>query len=72
MMKLAIFDLDYTIWQPEMYQLRGPPVLRSIDDIQKQKKQSYSQRVLQEALTTSPNKVLVDRNGWMMQMFDGA
>lgn len=22
---LAVFDLDYTIWEPEMYQIHGPP-----------------------------------------------
>mmetsp|Transcript_24030 Transcript_24030/g.35606 ORF Transcript_24030/g.35606 Transcript_24030/m.35606 type:complete len:196 (-) Transcript_24030:255-842(-) len=24
-LRLAVFDLDYTIWMPEMYQLHGPP-----------------------------------------------
>ena len=27
-LRLAVFDLDYTIWQPEMYQIHGPPQLR--------------------------------------------
>ena len=73
MMKLAIFDLDYTIWQPEMYQLRGPPILHAIDEIQRlYPKQSISKSVLNEALTTTPNHYLIDKNGWFMQMFDGA
>jgi Acid Phosphatase len=59
MMKLAIFDLDFTIWQPEMYEL----------DIQQE---HHFPSVLKEALTTSFEHVLVDGNGWLMQMFDGA
>ena len=29
-LQLAVFDLDYTIWQPEMYQLHGKPHLVDI------------------------------------------
>lgn len=31
-MRLAVFDLDYTIWQPEMYQIDGPPKRRKAKD----------------------------------------
>ncbi len=24
-LRLAVFDLDYTVWKPEMYQIYGPP-----------------------------------------------
>lgn len=27
-LKLAVFDLDFTIWKPEMYQIHGPPKQR--------------------------------------------
>lgn len=26
-LRLVVFDLDYTVWQPEMYQLYGSPRL---------------------------------------------
>ena len=28
-LRLAVFDLDYTIWKPEMYQIHGPPKLKT-------------------------------------------
>jgi len=30
LLQLVVFDLDYTVWQPEMYQINGPPKLTSI------------------------------------------
>lgn len=29
-MLLAVFDLDYTVWDPEMYQIYGPPKLQLV------------------------------------------
>mmetsp|Transcript_19655 Transcript_19655/g.24238 ORF Transcript_19655/g.24238 Transcript_19655/m.24238 type:complete len:178 (-) Transcript_19655:111-644(-) len=28
MLRLAVFDLDFTVWKPEMYEINGPPKLR--------------------------------------------
>ena len=30
-LQLAVFDLDYTIWEPEMYQINGPPKLTEVE-----------------------------------------
>merc|ERR1711862_1005522 len=32
-MQLVVFDLDYTIWEPEMYQIDGPPKLSDYDTL---------------------------------------
>lgn len=30
-LRLAVFDLDFTVWKPEMYQIYGPPKQRKKD-----------------------------------------
>ena len=67
-MKLAIFDLDYTIWQPEMYQLYGAPQLAPISSL----KSRYSESVLKEMRTNREGMVLVDGSGSPMRVFPGA
>ena len=66
-MRVAVFALDYTIWQPEMYQLWGPPKLVPV-----QKKHKLSEAVLLEARTNQEGHVLMDRDGSPIRVFRGA
>lgn len=68
-MRLAVFDLDYTIWRPEMYQLWGPPQLVSAET---GLGSNPSPALVRETRTHSPNMVLVDRDQSPMRVFDGA
>jgi len=67
-MKLAVFDLDYTIWQPEMYQLYGRPTLVPIGAL----KSKPSTAILDEMKTKEDGKILVDSQGSPMRVFPGA
>ena len=67
-MKLAIFDLDYTMWQPEMYQLYGAPKLAPIASL----KNRYTESALKEMRTSREGMVLVDGSGTPMRVFPGA
>ena len=71
-MKLAIFDLDYTIWKPEMYQLNGSPRLISIHEYQNKYNKKLTASTLLQALTKDPQQILIDKSGSIMKMFDGA
>ena len=53
-LELVVFDLDYTIWDPEMYQLCGKPTLVDAADYNLSKKQ------LEESRTIHDGKILVD------------
>jgi hypothetical protein len=66
-MRLAVFDLDYTVWQPEMYQLSGPPTLTPID-----KHPKLSPILLKETRTNKKGMILTDRQNSPMRVFDGA
>ena len=74
-MQLVVFDLDYTIWQPEMYQIDGPPKLISVDEFQgKQKRKSRAppRSMPAGAATIHQNKIATDRRGVPITVFDGA
>jgi hypothetical protein len=74
-MQLVVFDLDYTIWQPEMYQIDGPPKLISVDEFHgKQKRKSRAPpRSLPSGTTTiHQNKIATDRRNVPITVFDGA
>jgi magnesium-dependent phosphatase 1 len=67
-MQLVVFDLDYTIWQPEMYQIDGPPMLMSVDDFQRKRNRGHppgSDTILQ-------HKIVTDRRGTPITVFEGA
>ena len=65
-MKLAIFDLDYTIWQPEMYQLSSTPRL-----VPASSKSRLSDKIKKESQTTTAGMILMS-GGSPMRMFPGA
>ena len=64
---LVVFDLDYTIWEPEMYQLWGQPKFITTSKSVFKKKE-----LLVETKTTKPGHVLADNNGSAMRVFPGA
>ena len=74
-MQLVVFDLDYTIWQPEMYQLNGPVGLVKADDWmgkQKRKARTPPRQVPPGAATTQKGMIVTDRTGTPITVFDGA
>ena len=78
-MQLVVFDLDFCIWQPEMYQIQGPPVLKNLKSIQPKPKRKRRNDVqnLAVPLPKKPNSnqkgmVVTDRNGTPIVVFDGA
>lgn len=52
-MRLAVFDLDYTIWQPEMCDLHGKPKLVPIP-------KDFSSSMRHETRTKVDGMILVD------------
>lgn len=54
LLRLAVFDLDFTVWQPEMYQLIGGPKLVAAEKL------GLSTHELLEAQTSEEGKILVD------------
>ena len=52
--ELVVFDLDMTLWDPEMYQLRGTPTLVDAAEYK------LSDKQLEESRTIHEGKILVD------------
>jgi hypothetical protein len=68
-MRLAVFDLDYTIWQPEMYQLSSAPKLTSVDDfVNKRGKGGLAPAMLKESRTKTDGMVLADKHNSLMRV----
>jgi len=74
MLQLAVFDLDYTVWQPEMYQIRGPPQLVRSDMVQKRSRKSRScaSSLPIDSRTVKDGMIVTDRSGSPITVFDGA
>lgn len=80
MLQLVVFDLDFCVWKPEMYQLRGPPTLTNLKSIQpkqprkrKANKQIHTTSNLPEHPTTNRKGMIVtDSVGTPITIFDGA
>jgi hypothetical protein len=64
-LELAVFDLDYTVWQPEMCQLCSEPEIT-------EPSKNMSAQIRREAKTTKDGMMLVDKNGSPMRVFPGA
>ena len=65
-LRLAVFDLDFTVWQPEMYELIGNPYLvqaegRKLTTVEKN-----------EARTTTEGMILIDKSTSPIRVFTGA
>ncbi|OEU21400.1 hypothetical protein FRACYDRAFT_235023 [Fragilariopsis cylindrus CCMP1102] len=63
-LRLAVFDLDYTIWQPEMYQIHGPPQLR--------KRTTTFSATDGTGMKQTTTTEVTDRNNVPITIFDGA
>ena len=64
-LRLVVFDLDYTVWVPEMYQLYGHPKLIPTP-------QNLTEEERYETLTTSHGQILTDKGGSYIRVFPGA
>jgi hypothetical protein len=64
-LQLVVFDLDFTIWKPEMYQLCGAPQLTDAP-----KNLSWAEK--KATATSTPGKILTDEAGSQIQVFPGA
>lgn len=64
--QLAVFDLDYTVWKPEMYQLMRGPTLTSVSSLPR-----LTEKQQRQALTTEKGKILTDGHS-PITVFDGA
>lgn len=74
---LAVFDLDYTIWHPEMYQINGPPALVMECSASSQTSRKGMKKISKVALTpwtktVREGMIVADQNGTPMALFDGA
>ena len=80
MLQLVVFDLDFCVWKPEMYQLRGPPTLTNLKSIQpKQPRKRKKSQQLQTSLslpklptTNRKGMIVTDQAGTPITVFDGA
>ena len=80
MLQLVVFDLDFCVWKPEMYQLRGPPTLtnlKSIQPKQPRKRKKSQQLQTSSSLPKRPNTnrkgmIVTDQAGTPITVFDGA
>lgn len=74
MLQLAVFDLDYCTWAPEMYQIQGPPILTPIASLEKKKrkKRSTPAIITNVSSTIYKGKTVTDRCGTPITVFDGA
>ena len=64
-LELVVFDLDFTVWQPEMYQLCGEPKLTG-------NMNSLPGNARKEARTSKEGMILVDKSGTPIRVFPGA
>lgn len=72
MLQLAVFDLDFCTWAPEMYQIQGPPGLTPISTLQKKKRKKRSTPPMDLSPTIQKGKTVTDRCGTPIKLFDGA
>ncbi|MGK3733618.1 MAG: hypothetical protein ACI8RD_001281 [Bacillariaceae sp.] len=77
MLQLVVFDLDFCVWKPEMYQLRGPPTLTNLKSIQpkqpRKRKANNNNKQLQHASSSSnlPKRPTTNRKGMIVTDSDG-
>jgi Acid Phosphatase len=82
-LRLVVFDLDYTIWQPEMYQLYSQPRLVPIDDNDDRSRTTGRRRKATTKLKSSSSlssqirtmqdgMMITDGSGTPIRVFPGA
>mmetsp|Transcript_26195 Transcript_26195/g.37558 ORF Transcript_26195/g.37558 Transcript_26195/m.37558 type:complete len:196 (+) Transcript_26195:63-650(+) len=72
---LAVFDLDYTIWDPEMYQIHGPPSLvkEACSTVHNSsKRENCRSKSSLWTKTTNEGMIVADKSGTPISIFDGA